>query len=418
MTYFTSLAPLWRCVLAALLFVSMISLLVLCIYKYRCRQNIKKCLAEITLFCLLLALLSYFSGTLNGTEIRYEIKIPYAFLILLSAGTLCLFAVGLRREYTNNKKSPTLLSLRQALDNLNSGVCFSDSTGRIILINRTMISLIADALGSSPQMLSDIDEALEGANSPVERIQQKPPLYRFSDGRVWSFDRVELAHAGLEGFLQMSAREVTEIFNMGEGLKAENKRLKETNDETQLMLERLADRIREQETLKLKTQIHNDIGTSLIEISNIIEGKHEGDMEKQLALLQNAVSYFSNEYSPENKEKRLEDAAEKAEKTGAVLVISGDEITGEKAQALAYSAACECINNAINHANGNKIFVCVKNDGGDCTIEITNNGKAPEGEIKEGGGLAALRRSVEAAGGTMRIYSSPEFKLQIRLNTK
>ena len=31
MTYFTSLAPLWRCVLAALLFVSMISLLVLCI---------------------------------------------------------------------------------------------------------------------------------------------------------------------------------------------------------------------------------------------------------------------------------------------------------------------------------------------------------------------------------------------------
>ena len=58
------------------------------------------------------------------------------------------------------------------------------------------------------------------------------------------------------------------------------------------MYKRLADRIREQENLNLKMKIHDDIGTSLITISKIIDEGINEDIETQLTLLQNAVSYF------------------------------------------------------------------------------------------------------------------------------
>ena len=49
---------------------------------------------------------------------------------------------------------------------------------------------------------------------------------------------------------------------------------------------------------------------------------------------------------------------------------------------------------------------------------ITNNGNMPEGEITEGGGLSALRRKTESAGGIMRVQSVPAFKLELILPGK
>ena len=44
---------------------------------------------------------------------------------------------------------------------------------------------------------------------------------------------------------------------------------------------------------------------------------------------------------------------------------------------------------------------------------VTNNGKIPEGDIVEGGGLSTLRRRVERAGGTMRVDARPSFRLTV-----
>lgn len=411
MTYYTSLPPTWRNAVAAILFIAMLALLVLCIYKYRCRRSLKACTAEFSLFAGFLVLLSYSAAAIEGSTVRFEIRLPYILLLLAAAVALALTAIGLYTEYVKTKNSPTSVSIRQALDNLDSGVCFTDAGGRIILINRAMVKLISGVLGSSPQIHGDIEDAL----NCVQKIQLSPPLYRLADGSVWSIDTVELKLDGLEGVLQTSAHDVTQIYNTGEGLKAENERLKDTNARMQLMLERLADRIREQETLKLKTQIHNDIGTSLIEISNIIEGGDGGDMEKQLARLHNAVSYFSNDYADEAKEKSLETAAKKANAMGAQLIINGAEITSPAAQALAYYAATECARNAINHAGASKIFADTDKVDDGWSVSFTNNGRAPEGEIKEGGGLTALRRQIEAGGGKMAIASSPDFRLTVYL---
>ena len=55
---------------------------------------------------------------------------------------------------------------------------------------------------------------------------------------------------------------------------------------------------------------------------------------------------------------------------------------------------------------------------GKFTVTVTNNGETPKSEIKEGGGLSALRKSIETAGGEMYISASPVFKLTLILHGK
>ena len=49
------------------------------------------------------------------------------------------------------------------------------------------------------------------------------------------------------------------------------------------------------------------------------------------------------------------------------------------------------------------------------TASFSNNGMAPEGPVNETGGLAVLRKAVEAAGGSMTVQSEPNFLLTITI---
>lgn len=46
-------------------------------------------------------------------------------------------------------------------------------------------------------------------------------------------------------------------------------------------------------------------------------------------------------------------------------------------------------------------------------VTLTNNGRQPEQDIKEGGGLSSLRTMAENADGQMTVESVPKFSLTI-----
>lgn len=79
------------------------------------------------------------------------------------------------------------------------------------------------------------------------------------------------------------------------------------------------------------------------------------------------------------------------------------------------AAMHECLTNTVSHANGKTMTVTVSEKNGKYTIEITNDGEKPKGEIIEGGGLSGLRLLVERENGTMIIHSTPQFELIIEL---
>ena len=77
------------------------------------------------------------------------------------------------------------------------------------------------------------------------------------------------------------------------------------------------------------------------------------------------------------------------------------------------AAVRECLTNTASHAGGDALFVKVRQEAGCAWAELTNNGRPPDGPVRETGGLKDLRRIVERAGGTMEVHSAPRFRLRV-----
>ncbi len=380
-----------------------VAVLLLCVCLYLYEGRIKKCLPEGVLFILLWIMASLLA-TADAPQKALRIAVPWAICaacVLLSFG----YAVWrLLRLVQKHKNAITPASVKQALDNLNMGVLFADDVGRTVLVNHKMAEICLLLSGAYPQTAVQLQAAFDRAEQP----EADGALFRLPDGTVWRLKTEALTAPSLKGYVQITAQDVTELYRANCRLEEQNEALRLTNDQMQVMLERLSDRIRAQETLALKTQIHDDIGTGLIALSRLMNSGEEADVEAELESLRTALGYFSaNRVKPEN---TLEAVTQAARKMGVVLKVSGDYSAVE---GLAAAAARECVTNCVNHAGGDTVFVTVAPQDGGTVITVTNNGRAPDAPIKEGGGLTNLRRQAENAGAVMKITHIPTFILTI-----
>jgi signal transduction histidine kinase len=88
----------------------------------------------------------------------------------------------------------------------------------------------------------------------------------------------------------------------------------------------------------------------------------------------------------------------------------------ESAAYLLTCAVRECVTNAVRYAGATELYADFTESETEATVVVYNNGKEPESEIVEGGGLSTLRRRVERAGGSMRVQSHPIFKLTVTVS--
>ena len=86
---------------------------------------------------------------------------------------------------------------------------------------------------------------------------------------------------------------------------------------------------------------------------------------------------------------------------------------GSRAERIFATAVFECVTNTARHADGTELYAKTDESGTEYCITLTNDGKQPEQEIKEGGGLSSLRVMTENAGGQMTVESVPKFSLAI-----
>lgn len=418
MTGFSFLAPTWQFLLAGLLFFSAMSELFVCIYQYRCTGKLKDCLIDACLFVLLLFMLSFTVTAAHIGEGLFFISLPWGCFPIFTALIFAHSAGSVLNCYKESKEKLSPYSVKQALDNLNSGICFADDNGKIVLINHTMGKLASVLIGNYPQMLGELQNALKAQHNGggVVPIDDSDEIYRFPSGRIWRFQTVPLTQQNLEGYTQTTAQDITELYNANVCLREDNEKLKKINRKMKKMYKRLADRIREQENLNLKMKIHDDIGTSLITISKIMDEGINEDIETQLTLLQNAVSYFSGR--PHIITGTFEDVQRKAAEIKVKLSLDGYIPQNDVLEKLIVSAAGECVTNCVHHAHGSQVNVKITEQNNFYKVVITNNGTAPKEKIVEGGGLSALRKSIESAGGEMYISHSPAFALILNLPGK
>lgn len=347
----------------------------------------------------------------------FLLKIPiWIFLAGMSLLIICLCLL-VRNEILTCRKNISAWSVKETMDDVPCGVCVSDSWGRIVLSNKKMRELSRMLIGAVLQNYGDLKQVLDGNKSVqgVTRLSPENSVLYLPNGTVWMFQNYMLTEEEVAGYLQTVAFDVTEIYFNSEKIRMKNEKLELLNQKLKKMYEQIDESIREQETLKMKMQVHDSFGRSLLTIRRMLEGNKEPDyMKNQLEILKQSV-YILSGIMQDDTEKQYEESIKHAEKLGVSVEIEGELCDEYQVALITDKAIRECVTNCIRHAHGRRVYVQSHKTREGWKVCITNDGERPKEGCREGGGLSALREVVERDGGEMTTKFEPEFLLALKL---
>lgn len=324
----------------------------------------------------------------------------YGPLLLLSILTVWEVLLVLHRG--KDYWSPDII--RESIDQLPTGLCFGAPNGSVLLSNRVMEKIC----------LSFTGEALRDANAFWKAVEQNEFL-TLADGSTWSLDRRVLS-TELGDVYQITASDITRKHAMMQELKKDQERLRKINERLLQYGDQVAELTREREILAAKIRVHDSLGECLLAAKRcILTSVGRKEKEETLRMWRQNITLL--EAPPD--EERKDDLGEllaAAQAVGVCVLISGPvPPAGSTARVITEAALHTCVTNTVRHAHGSQLFAEIRKSGTQWTIRCTNNGDAPEGPIREGGGLSTLRRQVEREGGTMTVESAPRFALILRV---
>lgn len=415
MTFFCSLSHTEQTALILFVFLSALCSIALFVYKMFYRRKVIHILQESVIILIHLTLLTCLVQCNHNESVK--IKLPVIVIILIVLITLIRSVFGIFSESRQNKKQLSPFSIKQAIDDLPVGLCFADPFGRIILCNCKMSDIGITLLGSHPQMMNEVESALMNPpeTSGIKIINGSKNLFQFPDGRIFEFHKHTMTTPEIKGYTQLSAQDVSFVYNENVSLECENQKLKKVNEKLNKMYECMEDTVRERESLDLKVYIHDMLGRSLITIQDIISSS-SGSVETKLKTLKEAVSYLSSNRSVFR--NTFEEVQQNALEMGVKVTFAGNIPSDMQTENLIAAAVRECVTNCIRHAKGNRVDVSIHEMSGIIRVVITNNGEVPKEKPKEGSGLSSLRRSVESSGGEMYISHIPAFALILNIPGK
>lgn len=345
--------------------------------------------------------------------------IPAGIFWLIEAALLIYAAVSYLRVLWKIHHSLSRESIKEGIDNLRDGVCFFDVHGAVRLINRKMLSVGIMLYGSEIQSLHELHAALLNPPDAVERLDGDFSLYRFPDGAVRRFTEHAVTDPDKGMGTEVIAADVTELYAKQAELNSENARLADANGRMKRLLDNMSEIVREEEILSMKMRIHDDIGHSILSARKaLLQQQDIVSIRENAALWETAVDLLDRANKTPPLPDEWETVKTRAGALGVEVRLCGVLPESEFVRHLLILAVRECVTNCVRHAGGSEVFVTLTPGEEETTCVITNNGKAPEQEIVEGGGLSSLRRRIEREGGVMKLQSRPLFSLTLRLPMK
>lgn len=349
---------------------------------------------------------------ITGAEQGLHLHVPYVVLLLATLVSLayCLWAI---LSETKNRKTINHNSIKEAFDNLPTGVCFFNAAGLPVLCNHAMHRFSFAVCGKDVQFITDLEGCLQEDFVPVKDVKRDKKVFSFPDGKAWQLEKRSVLHESGNRYTQYIATDVSELQENQVMLTRENAQLRRVQAELQRLSANIVTATREEEILNAKMRIHDEMGKCLVAAQTYLKDGNADSIPDSLAVSwQRAVSMLKY-----NNETADEDMLLQIRKTCQHVKLSYlQEGTLPSQEAAAYLLTCavrECVTNAVRYAEATELYVVFSETETHAGVTVTNNGKVPEGEIVEGGGLSTLRRRIERAGGTMTVESRPGFRLTV-----
>ena len=415
MHHFCKVATVWQVILLVLSILTVIALTGSCVLSFR--NNIRKqfWIGGILLLNAVLYVLMQIDSRITGAE--HALHLPYGPLLLITLASLGFSVWSILRN-TRNRKVINHSSIKEAFDNLPAGVCFFNEAGLPVLCNRAMHRFSFAVCGKDVQFITDLRDCLSEAFVPVAGTEKAGKIFTLSDGKVWQLEERTITRENGEVYTQYVTLDVTQLQRNRLALMEENVQQRKVQTQLQQLSANVVAITREEEILNTKMQIHDEIGKCLLAAQQYLKDDAAKPLPDALvASWQRAVSMLR--YSNETED---EDMLLQIRKTCAFVkleyVQTGQLPTDERVAYLLTCAVRECVTNAVRYAEATALYVDFSETGVAATVTITNNGKTPTDEIKEGGGLSTLRRRIEREGGSMQVLAQPKFQLTVTVPKK
>ena len=338
--------------------------------------------------------------------------LPWAGYAAAEALSAFLLLRQIREERRYRKSHLTLNAIRQSVDLLPEGLSVSEDDGTVFLSNLRMNELCRMLTGGS---LADAGK-LRHRVREIGEEQNGQYLVWTEDGGTWLFTEKPFAAEGRQ-VSQLTAADVTETVRVIEELRKKNDHLLDLQRRMRAVSELSADMFTAQEEAAARAALHNQLGQVLLMGRHLLVHPENTDAKMVCIATKQMNAILLGEYKgpvPEA-EDLLRQTAAMAKSIGVTVELSGTIPESESVRIILAHAVQECAANTVKHASGDCLTVEVADDGDSTSFVIANNGEPPKAVIVESGGLLSLRRSIEAAGGTMTVLSEPEFLLSVKM---
>ena len=237
-------------------------------------------------------------------------------------------------------------AVKEAFDNLPSGVCFFDKNGTVTLCNHQMYRVFFALTGMDLQSLPELQDFLNSHGNESHRDHE---FFLLEDNTAWTFAQEQITTQEGETYTQVTASDVAELYLRQKELEEEMRKLNKHAERIRRLSSDILALIREEEILNMKMRVHDDIGIRVL---------IDGEFPEQTAVKE-----------------------------------------------LFLSVIRECMTNAVRHAGAKELYIRFVCSGQQAAVTVTNDGASPEGEIVEGGGLTSLLSLVKKSGATRAIKS-------------
>lgn len=331
--------------------------------------------------------------------------IAYLLLLLFLEGVLVRKLSKLKKEQLGEN------SVKESVDNLPDGICFSKLDGTPLLVNRQMQEISYQVFGK--KLVNDLLCARDiEANRirPRTKILQREPLIIASNSKVW---QIKIIHHGL--VKETLAYDITLEWALYEEIEKMTRANQRMNAELKAYQEKIGEYTRQKEILQAKIKIHDRLGQALVYFRRYLEksDKTPEDRRRLETLWRECLILFDEEDEAPKATSAWDKFISTAKAIGVDVMVEGDVPASEEDQALLVDLVHEALNNAIRHGHAKKIWITLKDRGPTFTCTIKNDGNLPTGPVEEKGGLKNMRQRLAYYDGTLAVRRESLFQLDL-----
>ncbi len=333
--------------------------------------------------------------------------VPVFVYFLFCAFNMYTIVWYIQSDNVMKRKSINRKTIKEAIDNVNSGVCIYNEQGRILLSNRTMnqlhFELLGEGLKNGVLFWKWITESYPTQAENYEVVR--------ADGSIWNLSCTKQENE----MYKIVATDVTQLNQLSKQIREKNQELRRVQARLVQYEKEVDDLTKAKERLEVKAKVHNRFGHLLLQTRHALHEQSQKEEWNRILdewQVQTIVFMQEKDTDANHDWKQLLDSAKAI---GLTVNVEGRIPKEKEALDILIAASIECITNAVKHAYAKQLFIQIVYRNHQVEFTFANDGSKPDGPIRLGGGLENLKKRVEDVYGTFELVDQPTYQLKITM---